>query len=131
MYLSWFENYLNKRKYYISFENNKTDKLDIQCSVPQTSILGLLLFLIYINDLTKTSDVLMFVDDTNLFYSSNYIQYLYLTMNNELQNIVKWFSTNKFSLNLGKTKYSFFHKSSKKDGIQLRLPLFSINEAES
>ena len=72
----------------------------------------------------------MFLDDTNLFYSSNDIQDLYLTINNELQNIVKWFSTNKFSLNLGKTKYSFLHKSSKKDGIQLRLPLFSINKSE-
>ena len=76
--LSWFESYLTGRKQYINFEindnNGKTDLLKIICRVPQGSILGPLLFIVYISDLCQVSDILkpiMFADDTNLFFSSN------------------------------------------------------------
>ena len=88
------------------------------CGVPQGSILGPLLFLMYINDLPNASKVLdpiMFADDTNLFYSHYDIKTLFNTVNEELKKLVIWFTSNKLSLNIKKTKYTFFHKNSVKE----------------
>ena len=101
--------------------------------VPQVSILGPLLFLLYINDLQFTSDLLdaiMFADDTNLFYSNKDINTAFLRVNDELQNINEWFISNKLSLNVRKSKYSFFRKPSKKDNIPIVLPKLNINNNE-
>ena len=72
----------------------------------------------------------MFADDTNLFFNHKNIKHLFTIVNNELVNIKDWFTANKLSLNLEKTKYSFFHKPSKKDDIPLRLPKLMINNYE-
>ena len=128
--LKWFEKYLTNRKQYIQISNIKnTDLKDVVCGVPQGSILGPLLFLIYVNDLQYASNLLdpiMFADDTNLFYAEENIKTLFDTVNIELQKISQWFISNKLSLNVTKTKYSFFHKPSKKDNIPLVLPKLSI-----
>ena len=65
-----------------------------------------------------------------LFFNHNDIKHLFTVTNNELVNIKDWFTTNKLSLNVEKTKYSFLHKPSKKDGIPLRLPKLIINNYE-
>ena len=74
--LKWFHSYLYNRKQYIEFQNDrkkeKTNPLTIKCRVPQESILGPLLFIVYVNDLYGASNILkliMFADDTNLFCS--------------------------------------------------------------
>ena len=72
----------------------------------------------------------MFPDDTNLFFNHKNIKHLFTVVNNELVNIKDWFTANKLFLNVEKTKYSFFHKSSKKDNIPLRLPKLIINSYE-
>ena len=64
----------------------------------------------------------MFADDTNIFYSHQNISSLFMTVNNELDKIGKWFKANKLSLNVKKTKYTFFHKNYIKDDIPLKLP---------
>ena len=69
----------------------------------------------------------MFADDTNLFFTHSDINVLFEKMNNELTNVSNCFNANKLSLNFKKAKYSFFHKSSKKDNIPLRLPNLNIN----
>ena len=72
----------------------------------------------------------MFADDTNLFFNHKDIKHLFTVVNNELVNIKDWFTANKLSLNVEKTKYSFFHKPSKKDDIPFRLPKLIINNYE-
>ena len=69
----------------------------------------------------------MFTDDTNLFFSNCDIPVLFATVNSELNKINQWFLANKLSLNVTKTKYSFFHKTSKKEDILLKLPRLQIN----
>ena len=128
--LKWFESCLPNRKQYIQINNIKsTDLKDVVWGVPQGSISGLLLFLIYVNDLQYSSSLLdhiMFANDTNLFYAEKNIKTLFDTDNIELQKISQWFISNKLSLKLRKTKYSLFHKPSKKDNIPPVLPKLSI-----
>ena len=69
----------------------------------------------------------MFADDTNLFYTYKNIECLFSDVNRKLTNINERFVANKLSLNVEKTKYSFFHKTSKKDNISLQLPNLIIN----
>ena len=85
---------------------------------------------LYINDMQNASRIfqpIMFADDTNLFYSHKNIKHLFRIVNQELKNIHTWFNANKLSINLTKTKYSFFHSSYYNDLIPLRLPRLEIN----
>ena len=70
--------------------------------------------------------LLVYADGTNLFYAEQNIKTLFDNNNTELQKISQWFKSNKSSLNVAKTKYSFFHKPSKEDNIPLVLPRQSI-----
>ena len=72
----------------------------------------------------------MFADDTSLFYSHKDINPLFLKVNKELHKINQWFIYNKLSLNIRKTKYSFFHKRSKQKDIRLLLLKLKINNYE-
>ena len=68
--LLWFCDYLSNRQQYVEFDSCSSKRTKITCGVPQGSILGPLLFLIYINDITRASPVftyILFADDTNIF----------------------------------------------------------------
>ena len=111
--LAWFQSYLSNRKQPIEIgENSKTDPKYVICGVLQGSILWPLLFLVYVNDLSNASrwlDPVMLTDDTNLFFNHKDIKHLFTVASNELVNIKDWLTANKLSLNVEKTKYSFFH----------------------
>ena len=82
----------------------------MKCGVPQGFILAPLLFLLYMNDLQFTSDLLdpvMFADDTNLFYSNKDMNTAFVKVNNELQKLNEWFISNKLLLNVKKTNTRF------------------------
>ena len=86
-YLEWFRSYLSNRKQYVSIDGAASTLLPLTCGVPQGSIIGPLLFLIYINDISKSSDAvsfILFADDSNLFYSHTNINTLVDTMNSQL-----------------------------------------------
>ena len=107
----------------------KTDLKDVAWGVLQGSILGPVLFLIYVNDLQYASnllDLIMFSDDTNLSYAEENIKKLFDIVNIELQKISRWFISNKLPLNVTKTENPFFHKPRKKNNISLVLPKLSI-----
>ena len=115
--LEWFQNYLTNRKQIIKYKLEKSESLTIKCGVPQGSVLGPLLFLIYMNDISKCSEILsiiLFGDDTNLFFSHQNLFTLKETMNRELINITSWLSANKLSLNIKKTHFIIFKSRGKK-----------------
>ena len=112
--LQWFKHYLSGRKQYVMFNNTQSSMQYITCGVPQGSVLGPLLFLIYINDIPnclKHSKSIVFADDTTIFTSCNNMNTLYNNMNGDLANLINWFKANKLSLNIAKTNYILFRSS--------------------
>ena len=101
--LKSFESYRNNRKQFIAYNNKYASFQTVTCGVSQGSILGSLLFLIYVNDLNKVSNILdpiMFADNTDFFYFHHQIKTLFETVNCELKNVTWWFTANKLSLNI-------------------------------
>ena len=115
--LSWFNSYLSNRAQYVEYNNNKSSIQNLSIGVPQGSILGPLLFLIYINDMNFVSSMfqcILYADDTTLtstLCSFNSTRSPEITINDELNKIFHWLCANKLSLNINKTKYMVFHST--------------------
>ena len=103
--LDWFSSYLSERKQYVSVNGHISNYFDISCGVPQGSVLGPLLFLIYINDLPYVSKFLsfyLFADDTNIYFEATDLVSLQKIMNRELKYVNEWLHADKLALNLEK-----------------------------
>ena len=97
--------------------------------MPQGSILGPLLFLIYINDVVNSSPVLsyiLFADDTNIFYSHPCLNTLIRTLNIELTKVKQWFDCNKLSLNIKKTNFIHFTTRNAPENINIDIKIDTI-----
>ena len=116
----WFSSYLNNRTQFVEYHSDKSELRNVSCGVPQGSILGPLLFLLYMNDIItvcKECNPILFADDTTLLYKDSDYNSLYRKANNELNNISNWFAANKLSLNVEKTQFIQFNWS-KNDPIE-------------
>ena len=110
---SWFKSYLSNRKQYVTIGDSSSDLLTVTHGVPQGSILGPLLFLIYINDFPQCSRFFKFIlyaDDSTLSCTIPKKDMLSFndTINLHLESVSLWLSSNKIAINIEKTKYMFF-----------------------
>ena len=114
--LKWFESYLSNRKQYVFYNGVSSEIAPFTCGVPQGSVLGPLLFLIYINDLPNISSKLsffLFADDTNIYYESDSLIELEKTINKELKLLSLWLNLNRLALNVSKTNFVIFRSPKK------------------
>ena len=114
----WIESYLSERKQYTTYNGHCSPYTEIRCGVPQGSILGPILFILYINDLGTISEkiaTIMFADDSNLFASGSDLKTIENLFNTEIPNLVTWLRVNRLSLNIKKTHFMVFGPKLKKN----------------
>jgi hypothetical protein len=113
--LEWFTSYLTNRKQVVDLSGflSKPQPLDI--STIQGSLLGPILFLVYINDFPACTrlDTFLFADDTTALKTGHCLHEIVNSINTELKSIVEWFCANKMALNISKTKYVVLHNKGK------------------
>ena len=122
----WFKSYLSDRSQYVSRNRYESSLAVINFGVPQGSVLGPLLILLYINDLNqaiKVCKVHHFADDTNLLCYGNSIKKLNKLVNADLKHLVNWLNANKISLNVKKTEMVVFKSKQKKPEDDLKKKL--------
>ena len=133
--LNWFQSYLKGRCQYVQFDDVRSKLSNISTGVPQGSILGPLLFIIYVNDMPWASpnfNAILYADDTTLINSlcsfnlnNDGLNYdsVENTINCELSKVYNWLAANKLSLNISKTKFMIFHFPQRKLNININLKI--------
>ena len=109
--LKWFTSYLSNRTQYVSINNTSSDTKHITCGVPQGSVLGPLLFLLYINDLPNISNQFkfyLFADDTNIYFEANNFDKIQDVMNKGLKLLREWLIAKRLVLNVSKINFTIF-----------------------
>ena len=119
--LLWFKSYLSNHKQFVTINNFNSLLTEVLLGVPQGSILGPLLFLIYINDLPLASKLfaLLFADDMTLLASASSVESLCTFVNSEFKKNCDFFVSNKLMLHPDKTKMLFFSTTSKGEGVEI------------
>ena len=130
--IKWFKSYLSERIFLVNIENKLSDFGEISCGVPQGSILGPLLFLIYVNDMPQavTSTLLLYADDSCILYQHKDVVQIEKRLNEDFENLCDWFVDNKLSIHFGedKTKSILFASKRRAKNIrQLNIKYKDIN----
>lgn len=131
---NWFKSYLSNRKQFVSIKEDISVMCDIKMGVPQGSVLGPLLFLIYINDMSQSSSNLKFIhfaDDTTVFASGQNLDEVAEVVNAELTKIDEWLKSNRLSLNVDKTNYMIISNSQSQPSIDLQIRGKSIKKVNN
>ena len=115
----WFRSYLKDRKQFVSLSGQNSDHKSVSIGVPQGSILGPLLFLLYVNDISNAiSDpcikTFLFADDTNVFVEGTKFEDIKAKSESAITQLASWFVDNRLSLSIEKTHFSIFHKARQK-----------------
>ena len=123
--LAWFKSYLTGRQQYVHVNNINSDNLNLKYSVPQGSILGPVLFILYINDLPNISTAakyIFFADDANIIITGNNYLEIQEKIDSLLVAIDKWVTLNGLKLNVKKTKFMIFsNRREGANGLDIRL----------
>ena len=137
--LLWFQSYLTNRKQQVSIRQTLSKERSLSIGVPQGSILGPLLFLIYIDDMVnvfREGKVIMYADDTTLYVTGTSIRELENKLQHEMNAIGTWISNNRLHLNTGKTKFMIIGSKQKlstcsNNSIHITYDGVEINECAS
>ena len=115
--IGWFKLYLSNRLFRVNLENCYSDSSNTTCGVPHGSILGPLLFLIYLNDMPQPvkSNLFLYADDSCLVFQGKDVIEIEKQLNGDFKNICEWFVDNRLSIHFGedKTKSILFASKSK------------------
>ena len=117
----WFRSYLTNRSQITSVGDAHSAAAEMPVGVPQGSILGPLLFLIYVNDLPDchlASNIILYADDTVIYYSTKNVGDLEHHINGDLRTVSEWFSRNLLTLNISKCNFVIFGSPQKLNHIQ-------------
>ena len=127
------KSYLSDRNQFVKLNNANSSFIDILFGVPQGSILGPLLFLIFINDLPNATDlyVKLFADDTYLCAQDKDLEALENYVNDELDKVFIWLASNKLTLNVKKSKYMIVSRKKSIPDLSLKINGCDLEECDS
>ena len=128
----WFKSYLENRTQMCSINGSLSQSCLLSCGVPQGTILGPLLFLLYINDLPNclsNCEPRMYADDTHLTYAGDNVDNIQLHLNQDLENVHNWLRANKLTLNMTKTEFMLIGSRQRLSTLT-ESPTFAINDLE-
>ena len=127
---NWVCSYLENRRQYVCINDSNSECLDVKCGVPQGSILGPALFILYVNDMcnvSKSLKYILFADDTNLFYAGKDLDEVCKIISRELNILHIWFQVNKLSLNVAKTNFMIFGNKRFEENYMISINGMNIN----
>ena len=131
----WFSSYLSNRQQYTLINSSSSSVKNVTYGVPQGSILGPLLFIIYINDVinsTSQGHFLLFADDTSIIFSTNQWENPNSVLEVQMSKVCDWFNSNKLSINESKTSFMQFRTSNRQilPSITMKINGIDISKVE-